>query len=292
LNQISLLTSVGSASRKENALNSKGSRRGFTLIELLVVIAIIAILAAILFPVFAQARESARKASCQSNLKQLTLGCIMYQTDYDGKQVNGAYDCWDAAGGSVPGCNENNPLPTMQWQWVIQPYTKNLQILRCPSDPRPEDNSLVSYGINNWASDPANRGGLGESVLTRPAETSLLSDGLNTGWSDNAAHSRARLMMGDYTTWTQWNRVTHDNQDWNWSDKLPRHTGGNNVSFRDGHVKFFRMVPYCEGRKTVGSQLKWKQYMSGDFPRGWGNLGPDEWEMDFGEPKPGGGCPP
>jgi len=265
---------------------AKARGPGFTLIELLVVIAIIAILAAILFPVFAQAREAARKSSCASNLKQLTLGCLMYQSDYDGRMVNGGYDCWSAAPGS--GCSQDNPQPTLQWQWVIFPYVKNWQIYRCPTDPRPLENTAISYSINNWASDPGNSpGGLNEAVLVRPAETALLQEGLNTGWADNARHAEAMKMIGDYTTWTQWNRVTHDNPDWNWSDQLPRHNGGNNVSFRDGHVKFFRMVPYCQANKTTGNALKWQQYMSNDRAK-WDPAW--DWDMDFGEPKPGSGC--
>jgi prepilin-type N-terminal cleavage/methylation domain-containing protein/prepilin-type processing-associated H-X9-DG protein len=96
--------------------------RGFTLIELLVVIAIIAILAAILFPVFARAREKARQASCQSNEKQLALAFIMYAADYDGVNV-------------VLNMPQNNP-PTPgghTWQVAIQPYTKNWQMQACPS---------------------------------------------------------------------------------------------------------------------------------------------------------------
>jgi prepilin-type N-terminal cleavage/methylation domain-containing protein len=92
------------------------SRRGFTLIELLVVIAIIAILAAILFPVFAQAREKARQAVCLSNIKQIGLGQMMYTQDYDEHLVTS----W--AKGFVGDYNFN-----------IQPYLKNLDVLICPS---------------------------------------------------------------------------------------------------------------------------------------------------------------
>src|SRR5437868_10112688 len=86
-------------------------RRAFTLIELLVVIAIIAILAAILFPVFAQAREKARAISCLSNLKQIGLGCMMYLQDYDETYPSG----W------MPGEN-NAPSGTTMWRVVLQPY--------------------------------------------------------------------------------------------------------------------------------------------------------------------------
>src|SRR5215216_157385 len=98
---------------------------GFTLIELLVVIAIIAILAAILFPVFAQAREKARAASCLSNTKQLGLAMRMYATDYDEVNV-GSY--------SYP--NTWGQCPHLIWADLLQPYIKNLQIVACPSAPQ------------------------------------------------------------------------------------------------------------------------------------------------------------
>ncbi len=90
----------------------------FTLIELLVVIAIIAILAAILFPVFARARENARRASCQSNLKQIGLGILQYSQDYD-EQVVPAY----ALG-----------TPNVHWRTLIYPYVKSTQLFACPSN--------------------------------------------------------------------------------------------------------------------------------------------------------------
>jgi len=94
---------------------------GFTLIELLVVIAIIAILAAILFPVFAQAREQARKTSCLSNVKQLNLGCLMYIQDYDE---------------TIPLLSGSNPNGTgvVTWQDTVQPYIKNYAICFCPDN--------------------------------------------------------------------------------------------------------------------------------------------------------------
>jgi prepilin-type N-terminal cleavage/methylation domain-containing protein len=100
-------------------------RSGFTLIELLVVIAIIAILAAILFPVFAQARDKARQTSCLSNLKQLGLGFAQYVQDYDEMfPVNLPYIA-PINGGNQPG---------MTWDLQIMPYVKNDQIFWCPSD--------------------------------------------------------------------------------------------------------------------------------------------------------------
>src|SRR5690242_4152509 len=94
---------------------------GFTLIELLVVIAIIAILAAILFPVFAQAREQARKITCVSNLKQLTLGWLMYAQDYD--------ETWVTSGkGYTAGASGDSG----DAHYLVQPYVKNLNIFFCP----------------------------------------------------------------------------------------------------------------------------------------------------------------
>ncbi len=109
-------------------------KSGFTLIELLVVIAIIAILAAILFPVFAQAREQARKTVCISNMKQLGLAIVMYVQDYDE-----TFPTVSVNGGSI-GTADNDAKAAVfpafwQWMWQTLPYTKSRLILVCPSDP-------------------------------------------------------------------------------------------------------------------------------------------------------------
>jgi prepilin-type N-terminal cleavage/methylation domain-containing protein/prepilin-type processing-associated H-X9-DG protein len=174
-------------------------KSGFTLIELLVVIAIIAILAAILFPVFAQARDRARSASCISNLKQMGLAWMMYTQDYDELFPN-AYPGANSAG--------DGPLGECQFMmgnsgytgWIgnsFIPYTKNVQIYKCPSTPNlnpvnygnsarrcwlqtkfPVAYQYTSYSYNYTALE-----GRGLASLTRPADQIAIWDGV-TAWTD------------------------------------------------------------------------------------------------------------
>ncbi|MEO6908674.1 MAG: DUF1559 domain-containing protein, partial [Abditibacteriaceae bacterium] len=118
-------------------------RKGFTLIELLVVIAIIAILAAILFPVFARARENARRASCMSNLKQIGLGVMMYVQDYDERYPF-----------------DKTVTPTASWYALVAPYTINYsksgQLFRCPSSPLEiRGAGFDDFSIGNYAANVA-----------------------------------------------------------------------------------------------------------------------------------------
>ncbi|MEO6907136.1 MAG: DUF1559 domain-containing protein [Abditibacteriaceae bacterium] len=137
--------------RRYNARRTLPQKRhgsGFTLIELLVVIAIIAILAAILFPVFARARENARRASCQSNLKQISLGIMQYLQDYDG--IFPQYYLYFYIS---PGITDGTRA--MGWGDVIQPYLKSGQVFKCPSEPDPYVSATVprtgAYGsVNYW----------------------------------------------------------------------------------------------------------------------------------------------
>ena len=112
-----------------------GSNRAFTLIELLVVIAIIAVVAAILFPVFAQAREKGRQAVCVSNFKQINMGLLQYVQDYDEAMVPANTNGY--ATGCM-GCGR----PDYIWPELAQPYFKNWQVFRCPSDIHANDAEL------------------------------------------------------------------------------------------------------------------------------------------------------
>ena len=111
-------------------------KKGFTLIELLVVIAIIAILAAILFPVFAQAKEAAKKTTCLSNTKQMALGLYLYAGDSDDTLPMNDYE--QNTPGFPQTFNPSNPNSyQIQWTFLVQPYAKNWAMFVCPSDPRP-----------------------------------------------------------------------------------------------------------------------------------------------------------
>jgi prepilin-type N-terminal cleavage/methylation domain-containing protein/prepilin-type processing-associated H-X9-DG protein len=202
-------------------------RKGFTLIELLVVIAIIAILAAILFPVFAQAREKARQTQCSSNLRQLAIALTAYRTDYDGSNPGPA----DSA--HCPGTFETSwpgymrgfvstpqgqwvpcyPIPSLGWRLygvktgAIFPYVKNEDIYMCPSDKKKDTNKL-SYSMNAVA------GYIHEARVDRPAQFAMLVDEQETL---NDGFYRARF---DCPTLS--------------------HSGGVTMNFYDGHAKWFK----------------------------------------------------
>ncbi len=194
-------------------------RRGFTLIELLVVIAIIAILAAILFPVFARAREKARQSSCLSNVKQLGLGLMMYVQDYD--EVMIPYTT------SPPGTS-------FTWPKLLEPYIKNTAIFDCPSSGRKFDGSSsysVSYGGNVFAMTyPLNVWIYTMSSFTRPAETAIFGDACRAHPTDPEALEYA----GHYLVQLH-PLATHASNRGKWAC---RHNGGANCAYADGHAKW------------------------------------------------------
>jgi prepilin-type N-terminal cleavage/methylation domain-containing protein/prepilin-type processing-associated H-X9-DG protein len=191
--------------------------RGFTLIELLVVIAIIAILAAILFPVFAKAREKARQSSCLSNVKQMILGVMQYAQDYD----------------EIFPLDGTHPLASgypvaPYWDIRLEPYIKNTQIFRCPSAAGAAAPTITrNYRYSAYRGGTHNIGGAAQATPTphslgqvdSPSTTVLLVDspsatGYNTlsGWSFRSA-----------------------------SDFIEVHNGGGNLGFADGHAKWYRL---------------------------------------------------
>ena len=207
-------------------------RRGFTLIELLVVIAIIAILAAILFPVFARAREKARQTSCLSNVKQLALGTLMYAGDYDERLPMR----WIAT-------DSNFRVPSM-----IYPYVKNTQLFECPSWARNiTQTDLGNYNLSyTWpGGGPAHPAspcptcgrtcsknyfpfdgyrGVKLAALDAPSNTIMiyeLMEGYGGTDHDGGLHTfyQARAANPTYQV----------------------HNGGNNYAFMDGHAKFLKM---------------------------------------------------
>lgn len=147
------------------------NRRGFTLIELLVVIAIISILAAILFPVFARARENARRSSCLSNMKQIGLAIVQYTQDYDerlfGHRNFGSPYNVDCTG------NVTNSRRFAAWPTFIEPYVKNWQVFNCPSFDKNYKggcNSIntTAYGISfNVVSYVNNTTRMGDAGITQ-----------------------------------------------------------------------------------------------------------------------------
>jgi len=250
----------------------------FTLIELLVVIAIIAILAAILFPVFAQAREKARQTACLSNSKQLATAIAMYTQDYDETMPMGGYTV-------------DTPTGTLLGRWFadLQPYVKSLEAFNCPSKNEKDwtiqtnpagirTNSFAgAYGCNINVMNYNTRGnvampGRALAEIANPAGTFALAE---------AGQLTAEVRpSSDPTTWhklessgTYWQ--TQPPSDWS-GDSLkrytradsnferrpvPRHNGGLNVVYCDGHAKWSKIDQFL-GIPENG--------VAGDDPRaGW-----------------------
>jgi len=214
-----------------------GKYKGFTLIELLVVIAIISILASILFPVFARARESARRASCMSNLKQIGLAVMMYTQDYDGK-----YPQTEADYGINPPAEVGGPWYQHIWYWpqFLYPYVKNQQVFFCPSSPVGpsvfSNAKSKNYGANTFlmrlGRAPVNIAG-----VNSPSQTYAIMDygdervssyymfQSDTGWGYLPGSGELGSPVKGTTS-----------QDF----ESGRHFQGVNVAFADGHVKWLK----------------------------------------------------
>jgi prepilin-type N-terminal cleavage/methylation domain-containing protein/prepilin-type processing-associated H-X9-DG protein len=221
-------------------------RHGFTLIELLVVIAIIAILAAILFPVFARAREKARQSACQSNLKQVGLAAQMYAQDYDETMVR----AWRLT----------NDYNGTTWADMLMPYMKNLQMLDCPSSGiktvllsttwggQVVKRDQLSYAINSacWggragsASGPVVTypNGIAMARIAAPAETGLVTD--FTGIFEAAAQYD---VPSTYTAVPVSGAYRHNEQ--------------SNVLFCDGHVKSMNQGSLVATHTVSGVAVKY-----------------------------------
>lgn len=208
------------------------ARRGFTLIELLVVIAIIAILAAILFPVFARARENARRASCQSNLKQIGLGIMQYTQDYDEKLPSRL--------------NFGPTLPDQRnWRDVIQPYVKSTQLFACPSntgntqptwpqlDPKGPPRS---YSINGAGNE-------GTNTNSNIGGTAPTGDNGNAASLASLGSPAQILLVGESDPGWQWPEMNMNGSVQDAQNSLFKgHLGTVNFLFADGHVKAMKPV--------------------------------------------------
>jgi prepilin-type N-terminal cleavage/methylation domain-containing protein/prepilin-type processing-associated H-X9-DG protein len=215
------------------AMNRAGKNldRGFTLIEILVVVAIIGLLAAILFPVFARARENARRTSCASNLKQLGLGIMQYIQDYDE-----TYPCVYLWAADSQG---------RYWTHDIYPYVKSTQVYVCPSsnaNGKFDINNLgqaqtsVRYGMNNNAFGSGTTQPTKAAQITQPAQLLMLTDTENriTGWNS---------FMSDVGNHTM----------------SFRHFEGANVAFVDGHVKWLKEENILYSSSTAKLWMLWAQ---------------------------------
>ena len=235
---------------------SRSVNSAFTLIELLVVIAIIAILAAILFPVFAQAREQARKITCVSNLKQLTLGWLMYAQDYD--------ETWVTSGKGYPAppstsCDNNGDGGDAHY--IVQPYIKNLNIFFCPNRTETWEDAksalnptgrYIGYGMNYGPYH--NRAGFGVFHISTKYSKGDQWENCRHYFPGRAlaefvspADMVAQIETNDTPQFTNapYDQCSNDSGSPACVSKI-RHGGRYTVSFVDGHATSWAMKPYSD----------------------------------------------
>jgi len=208
-------------------MSKKYDRTAFTLIELLVVIAIIAILASILFPVFARARENARRASCLSNLKQIGLGVMMYKQDYDGRFPRAGW-----TDGEVLPCPSGSGSCPASWPVKVYPYVKSVQVFNCPSDTRvwqgdTSGTTTISYGYNY-----ANLDWVNEAAIDKPSQMIMMADMQGTV-------TYALYQANSYTSTTDIREISD------------RHLNGAVLNFVDGHAKWIHIARDSSTNHTI-----------------------------------------